>query len=410
MKFSVKQNALAPYWRLHDAISTTGVSGGTFDLRLTPVKEEGKPDTLILELSRGTSGQAYGIAYISEGVEIEELGPSVLLSSKAFGAMPPSTSDMPLRFNISDRVVIDYPSDGVLSNTQFDFEYSSETMLFQAPTPVAPMFGFNKPGYTLLRGHLESAANYVEKKRLDNAMSAIRCCFSMGSLLIESTNGFEAFYSKITNSQLYACYQQQENPWICTLYPSLWFAGLQLVHKSESELYVGFDGNSITFTSSGISLTCRLMAFDNFPDIYPVINGWMQNPRYQSFNAKITPAVLREKLAFLERIALAARSEEPSFIFSNRGQRSQIRLKGPVSGGQAEIVDPNLLVIQWHKNEPLVLPARMLLNALTTAVEHGLNDFFDLEDAPSVFFTNADNSVLLLMSKEVPPGEATAEG
>lgn len=398
IKFKLLQSALEPYKTLLQTMDKSGAAGQTFDLRIT-LRKNDSYDSLIFELSR--TG-AYGIAEVRDGVVVEEgVDQSILLSSSAFNGLPLNLVETePISFKVTDRIYCVYPSSSQMEAIKFDFEYSDNPGIFQVRTPVQPQAGFNLDAVRQLGTYIDSASNYVFKKRSDEAMSAIHTVFSPeGLMYIEATTGNEAFYAE-TKIEGYTNLQQNEISSL--LQPSIWHAGLSLSYRQKKELYVGMDAESITFICGSVVFTHNVTTFSEYPTIGQQIKQWIAGSTYESFVAKIDPKSFKEKLQYLETIGLAARAMEPSFIMSNDQGKPYIQLKGFNSSGSSRLIDPNIISVNWVNEEAKIkLPARLLISILTTAELHGLTNFYDLQNSPGVFFVNAHNTCFILMSQEV---------
>ena len=145
IKFDFVQSALDPFNVLLDSMSmlkSVTKSDTSFDLLITPVKEKGQPDRLLLEVIKGP---AYGVVSIDQGITVHEgANQPVLMSLQIFTSLPVSpVANKPIKFNITDRVYVTYPNDGSTQDTKFDFEYSDKPETFTRTTAAPLSIGFS---------------------------------------------------------------------------------------------------------------------------------------------------------------------------------------------------------------------------------------------------------------------------
>ena len=406
IKFEFLQSALDPFKILLESLSmlkSTGKNETAFDLLITPVKEAGKPDRLVFEVVKGP---AYGIVSIDKGVSVTEgENNPVFMSLQIFTSLPISpVADKAIKFEITDRVYVTYPNDGSTQDTKFDFEYSDkpETFLRMDAAPLS--LGFSNEVHSLVETYIDSASNYVFKKRIDEPKSLINLSISKDNTFsIEATTGTEAFYAKTKINEIIRVEKdvKKQKDFSCMLYPSLWQAGFGLGTQRKTQVYVGYNDTTITFASDNIALSHPRTSFAEFPNVAELVNNCLKKPEIDSFSAKMNPLEFKKKMLYLESIGLQAKAQEPSFILSKKNDQPHIKLQGFISAGEMKIIDKNILSVEWKKDSQVKLPARLMNTVLETAETHGLTKFFDLKDIPSVFISNEANDCCILVSQEI---------
>lgn len=406
VQFDLLQSALESFNILLESMSmlkSATKSDNAFDLLITPIKTEGQPDRLLMEVIKGP---AYGVVSIDTGVTIHEgSNKPVLMSLQIFTSLPISpVANKPIKFNIMDRVYVTYPNDGSTQDTKFDFEYSDKPETFTRTPAAALSIGFSNEIHSLIETYIDSASNYVFKKRIDEPMSLINLSILKdNTFIIEATTGTEAFYAKTKIDEIIRVEKDKKKhtDFSCMLYPSLWQAGFGLGTKYKTQVYLGYTDTIITFASNNMAISHPRVNFQEFPKVTEMIEKWLEKPETDSFNAIMNPSEFKKKLVYLESIGLQAKAQEPSFILSKKNDQPHIKLQGFISSGETKIIDKSILSIEWKKEAQIKLPAHLMNTVLTTAETHGLTKFFDLKDIPSVFISNEANNCCILMSREI---------
>lgn len=394
IQFKLPYAALQSYKSLISVIDKTGSIGSTFDLMITPTKgENGAPDSLVMEVSKD---KAYGIVQIPNVEVIEGAGVPFLLSTSIFDALPETTSDSPIEFTIDEKLFIAYPNTSELEDLKFDFEYSDNPSLFMRKPVVPHQYTFSKENWKKLAEYISAASEYTIKKEEADSMSTVKLTLDPSGLaIIEATNGTDAFVAEVKLDMV------GTDTFTCLLHPPAWTAAL-LMGKG-GEVYVGMDDSNISFTSNGMVMTHVIMNYPNFPTVMNVIKDHIQKP-CEVFSGTIAPAPLHSKLKYLESAGMTAKAWEPLFIVSNQGGVPMVKLKGYQSNGQAKIADKAILDIKWSKDKEVRIPARLMLRSLNVCEELGLNQFYDIEGLPAVFFSNPEKSCFILLAQEVSEG------
>ena len=406
IKFDFVQSALDPFNVLLDSMSmlkSVTKSDTSFDLLITPVKEKGQPDRLLLEVIKGP---AYGVVSIDQGITVHEgANQPVLMSLQIFTSLPVSpVANKPIKFNITDRVYVTYPNDGSTQDTKFDFEYSDKPETFTRTVAAPLSIGYSNEIHSLIETYIDSASNYVFKKRVDEPMSLINISILKdNTFTIEATTGTEAFYAKTKINEIIRVEKDKKKhlDFSCMLYPSLWQAGFGLGTKYTTQVYLGYNDTTITFASNNTAISHPRVSFKEFPKVAEMVSKWLETPEVGSFSAAMNPSEFKKKLVYLESIGLQAKAQEPSFILSKKNDQPHIKLQGFISSGETKIIDKSILSIEWKKEAEIKLPAHLMNTVLTTAETHGLTKFFDLKDIPSVFISNELNDCCILMSQEI---------
>jgi hypothetical protein len=399
IQFKLRYKSLAPYQDMVQAIAKIpNDEGSTFDLMVTPVKADGKPDTLVLEISREKS---YGIVQITDGVEIiAGEGTPFLLASTYFDSLPAVESDEKITFTVDDRVYVAYPEiKDMMEELKFDFEYSDNLALFTRKETVQPAYTINQPTLKLLGTYLLAAASYADKKKSDSVTSLVKVTITPATkiMTVESTNTTDAFFAEIPLTVNFA---PNTPVFEGLLHPTHWSSVLFIGEKTGTDVFIGMDQSQISIVSNNMVLTLSLMNLSGFPEIGTAIRGWIQNGP-DAFNAIIDPLRLQERLKYIESIGLAARSYEPLFIMNNTNGQTLIRLKGYQSNGSSKLTDKAALNITWSANShDIRLPARLLVQALSIAQQLGLTEFYDLQGLTSIFLSNPEKTCFILLAQE----------
>lgn len=397
--FKFLQTALEPFHNLMKSLQKVGTSTTTFDLLITPTKGvDGAADTVTFEISRAN---VYAYVVVEEGVEVVEgHGESVLLSSTYIQNLPINmVSNLPIELQVRDRIYVTYPDSNTMKDTKFDFEYAENTNEFVRRTAVQAQLGLNADALRTLGGLLDAASQYTFKDKLDDAMSQIHFkATAAGQLEVEATTGREVFFVD-TQVEGFVNYTQADLSVMAS--PNVWQAGLQLGRLQKQDLFIGWDEVSITYLSGRAGIIHARVSFQEFPPVGETIKNWVAQGAHASFNASINPKALYDRLKYLESVGVATRSQEPCFLLSPSGTDAKVKLQGFASSGSAVISDKATLDIEWTKQDcEIRLPARLVLQILNTSSTYGLTQFFDLEGIPSVFFSDAENKMFILISTE----------
>jgi hypothetical protein len=296
---------------------------------------------------------------------------------------------------------VTYPDSAIMRDTKFDFEYAENANEFVRRTAVTAQLGLNADALKALGGLLEAASQYTFKKKLDDPMSQIHFKASAaGQLEIEATTGQEVFFVD-TNVEGFVNYAQADLAVMAS--PNVWQAGLQLGRLQKQDLFMGWDEFSITYMSGKAAIIHARVSFQEYPPVGATIKGWVAEGAHASFNASINPKTLFDRLKYLESVGMTVRSQEPCFLLSPSGNDAKVKLQGFASSGSAVISDKATLDIEWTRQDAEVrLPAKLILQILSTSATYGLTQFFDLEGIPSVFFSDPENKMFILVSTEAP--------
>jgi hypothetical protein len=399
--FRFLQSALEPFRNLMESLQKVGSTVTTFDLLVTPTKgAEGTADTITFEISRPN---VYAYVIIEEGIEVlDGHAESVLLSSSYLQNLPLNMMpSQPIELQVRDRVYVTYPDSPAMKDTKFDFEYAENANEFVRRTAVQAQLGLTPEALKSLNGLLEAASQYTFKKKLDDPMSQIHFkATAANQIEIEATTGQEVFFAD-TTIEGFVNYSQAELSVMAS--PNIWQAGLHLGRLQRQDLFIGWDEVSISYSSGKAAIIHARVSFQEFPPVGATIKNWVAEGTHASFNASINPKALFDRLKYLESVGVQSRSQEPRFLLSPSGTDAKIKLQGFASSGSAVISDKATLDIEWTRQDVEVrLPAKLVLQILSTSATYGLTQFFDLEGIPSVFFSDAENKMFILVSTETP--------
>lgn len=397
--FRFLQTALEPFYNLMESLQKAGAGPSTFDLLITPTKgENGATDSVTFEISRPN---VYAYVVVDEGVEVlEGSAESVLLSSSYIENLPSNmVPGQPIELQVRDRIYVTYPDSSIMRDTKFDFEYAENANEFVRRTAVQAQLGLNADALKTLGGLLEAASQYTFKKKLDDPMSQIHFkATAQGQLEIEATTGQEVFFVD-TQVDGFVNYGGADLSVMAS--PNVWQAGLQLGRLQKQDLFMGWDDYSITYLSGKAAIIHARVSFQEYPPVGATIKGWVAEGTHASFNASINPKTLFDRLKYLESVGMTARSQEPCFLLSPSGTDAKVKLQGFASSGSSVISDKATLDIEWTQQDVEIrLPAKLILQILNTASAYGLTQFFDLEGIPSVFFSDSENKMFILVSTE----------
>jgi hypothetical protein len=221
-----------------------------------------------------------------------------------------------------------------------------------------------------------------------------------GQVEVEATTGQEVFFVD-TQVEGFVNYAAADLEVMAS--PSVWQMGLQLGRLQKQDLFMGWDESSITYLSGKAAIIHARVSFQDYPPVGATIKGWVEQGQHASFNACINPKTLFDRLKYLESVGMTARSQEPCFLLSPSGTDAKVKLQGFASSGSSVISDKATLDIEWTQQDVEIrLPAKLILQILNTASTYGLTQFFDLEGIPSVFFSDSENKMFILVSTEAP--------
>lgn len=410
IKFEFLQPALQSYRNLLTAVKETGAMGATFDLMVTPYKgEEGKEDSLTLEISRSN---AYGFVQIMSGIKvIEGSGESLLISSETFDKLPENTvPDQYIQVEVSDQVYITYPETAQMTDIRFSFEHSSALNTFVRRQASPLQISLDVEGLKNFSRYIKGAAPYTFKKRLDEPMSVINVNINEACVAqVEATTGQEAFCA---TTQLTGCANLTKEKFSCMNHPAIWLAGVNLGTVQGAGLHIGMDTFNVTFVAGNTVLMHSRVNFLEYPAVCSLIEGWLVEYTHDTFSAKINPDLFHQKMKFLESVGMGAKAQAPSFLMTPKGaQASQkgnlaarFQLKGFAGSGESTLSDANVFDVSWMEGKEATaqirLPVSVIMQALQTSKEFGLVNFFDISGVPSVFFSDPENGVFVLLSQE----------
>ena len=397
--FRFVQAALEPFQNLMESLQKVGSTVTTFDLLVTPTKGvDGAVDTVTFEISRPN---VYAYVVVEEGIEVlDGSGEAVLLSSSYLQNLPANMMpSQPIELQVRDRIYVTYPDSPTMKDTKFDFEYAENATAFDRRPAVQAQLGLNSDALKALGGLLEAASQYTFKKKQDDPMSQVHFkATAAGQIEIEATTGQEVFFADTTIDG-FVNYSQADLEVMAS--PNIWQAGLLLGRLQKQDLFIGWDETSISYISGKAAIIHARVSFQEFPPVGATIKNWVAEGTNASFNASINPKALYDRLKYLESVGVQSRSQEPCFLLSASGNDAKVKLQGFASSGSAVISDKSTLDIEWTRQDGEVrLPARLVLQILSTATTYGLTQFFDLEGIPSVFFSDAENKMFILVSTE----------
>lgn len=399
INIDIQQSLLSSFNNLVAAVDKTKAMGATFDLMLTPVAGvDGAKDSLVMEISRSN---CYGSVVITDGIKVTSgSGESVLISSKSFQSLPKNPKDdEPLNFEVTDKVYVKYPNSPGFTDLKFDLEYSESPASFLRRTHVETSVGMDQNALPLFTRLVDQASKYTEEKRLDDAMSVVNVDLNeAGVVRVEATTGTEGFFAEL---QLVGCSAKEAVS--CMHHPAIWSAGLTL--SQGQVLGFGFDKQNITFVAGNCALTHSQISFADFPAIGNMIQEWVKEVKHANFSATISPALLKQRLDILTPMAAGNKTAEPSFIFAPKTpktlDKALVKLQGFTGSGQIVIDDPAVMDINWTSDKAKVrIPARLASKVMDTCSVFGLTFFFDIEGVNSVFFSDQDSKVFILVGQE----------
>lgn len=411
IKFEFLQSALTSYRNLLTSVKETAAMGATFDLMITPIKgEEGKPDSLTLEVSRSN---VYGYVLLTSGIKVVEgSGESLLISSEVFDKLPENTVPLEMiKIEVSDQVYVTYPETPQMKDIRFNFEHSASLNTFVRRAAAPLQISFDPDGLKNFGRYIRGAAPYTFKKRLDEPMSVINVSINEACVAqVEATTGQEAFCATV---QLTGCTNLTKEKFSCMNHPAIWLAGMNLGIVQDQGLHMGLDAFSVTFVAGNVVLTHSRVNFLEYPAVCDLIEGWLKEYTHDTFTAKINPNLFHEKMKFLESVGLGAKAQAPSFLMTPKGG-AQVAAKGPLAAkfklqgfagtGESTLADTNVFDVTWMEGKEATaqirLPVSVIMQALQTGKEFDLVNFFDITGVPSVFLSDAESQVFVLLSQE----------